>query len=65
MTLLKSFTQMAVVVIFAIALVAFTLEGIVPAEVFTGFAGVAFTWVFKEVEKEKEISRLLKQLGVK
>ena len=63
--MIKSLTQMAVAVIFAVALAAFTREGVVPVEVFTGFAGVAFTWVFKEAEKEREISRLLKQLGVK
>ena len=61
--MIKSFTQMAVAVIFAIALAAFTYEGIAPVEVFTGFAGVAFTWVFKEAEKEREINRIMKMLG--
>ena len=61
--MIKSLTQMAVAVIFAVALAAFTYEGTVPVEVFTGFAGVAFTWVFKEVEKEREINRIMKMLG--
>lgn len=58
----KNITQLTIATIFSAALIAFTKMGIVPTEVFTGFVGVAITWVFKEVEKEREIARLMANL---
>lgn len=59
----KNIAQLTIATIFSIALIVFTKMGIVPTEVFVGFVGVAITWVFKEVEKEREIARLMKKLG--
>ena len=58
----KNIAQIAIAAILSIALVVFTAKGIVPTEVFVGFAGVALTWIFKEVEKEREIARLMANL---
>lgn len=59
---IKNIAQLIIAVIFSIALIVFTKMGIVPTEVFVGFVGVALTWVFKEVEKEREIARIIANL---
>lgn len=58
----KNIAQLTIAVIFSIALIVFTKMGIVPTQVFVGFVGVALTWVFKEVEKEREIARIMANL---
>lgn len=58
----KNIAQITIAIVLTIALIVFTGMELVPVEAFTGFVGVAVTWVFKEVEKEKEIARIMASL---
>lgn len=55
----KGLAQLAVAIIFAVGLIVLTGMKIMPTEVLASFIGVAVTWVYKEKEKEREISRLM------
>ncbi len=58
---MKDVAQITVSILLTIGVLIFTAMELLPIEAFISFASVAVTWTFKEIEKQREIQRLLKK----